>query len=155
MNRVRGRINLYQRHGTPLVQVTGKIYGLTPGLHGFHVHTEGNFGNNCSNAGPHFNPFNQHHGSPTDSKRHVGDLGNVLANNWGIADVLIYDHIIRLQASTNLSILGRSIVVHARPDDLGRGGNEESLRTGNAGARLACFQFCWGNIVRKYNSFLY
>jgi len=65
----------------------------------------------CSNAGPHFNPFNQHHGSPTDSKRHVGDLGNVLANNWGIADVLIYDHIIRLQASTDLSILGRSIVV--------------------------------------------
>lgn len=33
------------------------------------------------------------------------------ANNWGIADVLIYDHIIRLQASKELSILGRSIVV--------------------------------------------
>jgi len=34
--------------------------------------------------------------------------------------------------------VGRSIVIHSDEDDLGQGGDEESLKTGNAGERLAC-----------------
>ena len=36
------------------------------------------------------------------------------------------------------SVVGRSCVLHKKTDDLGLGGDAESLKTGNAGARIAC-----------------
>ena len=76
------------------------------------------------------------HGAPSDKERHAGDLGNIVADDKGVARVQLSDAQIPLGGP--MSILGRSIVVHAVADDLGKGGNEESLKTGNAGARVAC-----------------
>ena len=36
------------------------------------------------------------------------------------------------------SVIGKSFVTHSNVDDLGKGGNEESSKTGNAGVRIAC-----------------
>ncbi|CAD5216944.1 unnamed protein product [Bursaphelenchus xylophilus] len=121
------------------VQVDGEIKGLTPGKHGFHVHQWGDRTNGCISAGPHFNPFKKTHAGPQDSDRHAGDLGNVEADASGVAKFSFVDKVISLSGETN--VVGRSLVIHAGEDDLGRGQGdkkEESLKTGNAGARAAC-----------------
>merc|ERR1712226_938926 len=102
----------FTQEGTGPVKVSGEVSGLKPGDHGFHIHEFGDTTNGCVSAGPHLNLDKCEHGGPTDGKggRHTG------AN----------------------SIVGRSLVVHADADDLGKGGHELSKSTGNAGARSAC-----------------
>jgi len=68
--------------------------------------------------------------------RHVGDLGNILADESGFARFEMFDPLISLEGPN--SILGRAFVIHSGEDDMGRGGNEDSLKTGNAGKRVAC-----------------
>jgi Cu-Zn family superoxide dismutase len=116
--------------------ITGTVTGLRPGKHGFHIHQFGDLSNGCTSAGAHFNPFGKVHGAPGDETRHVGDLGNVDANADGKAEVNITDHLVSLIGPT--SVIGRALVVHADVDDLGKGGHELSLTTGNAGGRVGC-----------------
>lgn len=76
------------------------------------------------------------HGAPDAAVRHVGDLGNAVADASGTATISFTDKIISLSGKN--SIIGRAVVVHADEDDLGLGGHELSSTTGNAGARVAC-----------------
>ncbi len=92
--------------------------------------------NGCISAGPHFNPYGKTHGAPEDEERHVGDLGNLTAGEDGVAKFDFTDRLIKLNGP--ISIIGRTMVIHADQDDLGKGGHELSKTTGNAGARLAC-----------------
>jgi len=112
------------------VHVSGKISGLKPGLHGFHVHQFGDITGMADglSAGGHFNPDNKPHGKPDDKERHVGDLGNVTAGDDGVATIDIKDSMLELAGPH--SILGRGLVVHANPDKF-------TQPVGDAGGRVA------------------
>lgn len=114
-----------------------EITGLEDGLHGFHIHEYGDLTEGCSSACSHFNPFGKKHGGLHSKERHEGDLGNVLSND-GVSKGSLFAKGLCLKTNSKLSVLGRMFIVHEKEDDLGMGGNEESLITGNAGARLAC-----------------
>ncbi|XP_075978012.1 superoxide dismutase [Cu-Zn]-like [Anticarsia gemmatalis] len=118
-------------------QITGTIVGLPAGKYGFHVHEMGTIVT-CDAAGGHFNPDGTNHGGIDHEVRHVGDLGNVEFEGaiLGVSNINIVDTVLTLRGRNN--IVGRTLVLHAEEDDLGLGGNEGSLTTGNAGARVAC-----------------
>jgi len=132
-DKVKGTILLMQAPGTPTL-IKGTITGLTPGEHGFHIHEFGDMSKGCESMGGHYNPDDTTHGYL--EKGHVGDLGNITADDNGTASFSIEAK--RVDLIGERSVIGRGLVVHADQDDLGRGGDEESLKTGNAGDRLAC-----------------
>merc|ERR1711990_489812 len=79
--------------------------------------------------------------SPGEHGFHIHENGDLSDNCKGaseemIALVRIEDHLVKLSGAT--SVLSRAIVVHSGVDDLGLGGEEDSLTTGHAGARAAC-----------------
>ncbi len=128
-NQVTGSVTFNQTESG--IKIIADIEGLTPGKHGFHIHEYGD----CSepdgtSAGGHFNPENKAHGALSDVERHVGDLGNLVADENGIAHLEITDTIISMSGPH--SIIGKGIIVHAGEDDL------KSQPTGAAGARVAC-----------------
>lgn len=113
------------------IRILADVYGLAPGKHGFHVHEHGDCsGGDGMKAGGHFNPTNSKHGGPDSAERHVGDFGNLDADKNGHAHYDRVDTLIALEGEN--SILGRSIMIHADPDDF------VTQPTGASGPRIAC-----------------
>ncbi|KZC13330.1 Copper chaperone for superoxide dismutase, partial [Dufourea novaeangliae] len=115
--------------------IDGTVDGLNPGEHGIHIHECGDISKGCDSVGEHFNPNNTIHGGPDDDvlKRHVGDLGNITANDVGRATFRRIDKLINVT-----DIIGRSLVITENPDDFGQGNAPDSKLNGNSGNRLAC-----------------
>ena len=82
---VAGTVNFTQADASSPTEISYEVSGLTPGLHGFHIHEKADFSDGCMSAGPHYNPFGKTHGGPCDEERHVGDLGNIEADASGVA----------------------------------------------------------------------
>ena len=113
------------------VHVVADLTGLTPGQHGIHLHMVGDCSApDGSSAGDHFNPMSMAHGSPDVPVHHEGDLGNIEAASDGAGHL---DRVIpnaHLQGTDGL--IGHSVVVHAKPDDM------KTQPSGASGARQAC-----------------
>ena len=135
---IKGTVKFSEDLQNNRIKIELNLNGLVPNsLHGFHVHEAGDLSDKCTSMCAHFNPYNKTHGCPGTNERHVGDLGNIKTNSKGEAKYSFYDNLIKLRG-TKCNIIGRGLIIHADPDDCGKGGNAESLKTGNAGKRIAC-----------------
>ncbi|CEF68445.1 Superoxide dismutase [Cu-Zn] [Strongyloides ratti] len=133
-----GIIKLTQ-YNSGLIKFYGTVKGLKPGAHGFHIHEKGDLGNGCRNAGAHLNLYNKPHGGLKGSRRHQGDLENIIADKKGVAIVNVT--VCGLGFKRPVEIMKRSLVIHEKEDDLGLGNHVDSPTTGNSGGRVACGLF--------------
>lgn len=114
------------------VAVVVEVSGLTPDQqHAIHVHEFGDCtAPDAASAGSHYNPEGHPHALPAAATRHAGDLGNLQADASGNAKLEITVSNCTVAGAMN-PILGRAVIVHAKPDDGGQ-------PVGNAGGRIAC-----------------
>jgi len=127
-NQCAGIVSFSQQGDT--VKVVADLSGLTPNqMHGFHIHELGDVSaDNGTATGGHYNPEKHDHALPVTSMRHAGDLGNVQADADGKAHLEMTLANISIAGLRN-PVLGRGVIVHAKPDDGGQ-------PTGNAGGRI-------------------
>lgn len=140
-----GTVSMHQLEGQPTVFKV-VLSGLSPGPHGFHVHSVGDlFGNAgngqsaaasiCAAAGGHYNPFGKKLGSAED----VSHLGNLMANASGMVEVTLENRLTLLYDPKNAtteqsapefaaSILNRSFVIHS----------SAMVTSGNPDGRVCC-----------------
>jgi len=124
-----GSVTFEQTEGG--VNVNAQLSGLEEGKHGFHIHQYGDCtAEDLTSAGGHYNPYNMQHAAPTDSLRHMGDMGNLPVGPEGNGTLDYLDTVIELNGPN--SIIGRAIIIHSGADDL------TSQPSGAAGERVAC-----------------
>ncbi|XP_023386680.1 superoxide dismutase [Cu-Zn]-like [Pteropus vampyrus] len=110
-----------------------RIHYRTKGEHGFHVHQFWDNTQDCTSAGPHFNLLPKTHGGPKIKRDMLETWATGLLVKMGW--LTSKDSMFAL--SRDHSIIGRTMVVHEKPDDFSKGGNDENKKTGNSGSHLA------------------
>lgn len=131
--KISGLVKFYQTtNGGVLVEA--EFFGLPgfnteegSGFFAMHIHNSPDCGNHFSNVGTHFNPDNLPH------PFHAGDLPPLLSNQ-GYAWTAFFDRRFTID-----EIIGKSVIVHASPDDF------TTQPSGNSGNVIAC-----GDIRRTY-----
>jgi len=115
-----------------LVRVVVDVEGAPEGIHGVHLHEKGDCSaTDFTSAGGHFNPTGAPHGSPEAAQHHAGDFGNMTVGADGHGHLELDTRMLTVTPGDD-SVLGRSIVIHEKADDL------TSQPSGNAGSRIGC-----------------
>jgi Cu-Zn family superoxide dismutase len=129
-NSVSGLIT-FTKTGDASIHIHGTITGLEPNsTHAFHIHEFGDASApDGMSAGGHYNPEHHMHGGPNSPEHHAGDLGNLTADASGTATIDMDVDGVSI-AGLKDPIIGRGVVIHAKPDDL------VSQPVGNAGGRI-------------------
>jgi len=150
-----GTVSLFADGGK--LALTGRLAGLAPGFHGFHVHSVGICDPRATDptgavvpfasAGPHLNPAGTGHGT------HAGDLPLLLVTADGITTSATETD--RLNATLLFDADRSAIIIHALPDNYANiparysaagvpGPDTATLGTGDSGGRVACGVFVRG-----------
>lgn len=125
-----GTVTLTQ--GQNGILVSADLTGLSPGWHGFHIHSVGSCSPDFSAAGGHLSVEGQGHGF-MQGEFHSGDMPNIHAAEDGTARVDVFNARTSFSGDAGKSIFdadGSAIIVHAMPDSYG----EDPA----AGDRVAC-----------------
>jgi Cu-Zn family superoxide dismutase len=147
-----GTVTIERTRGGELA-ITGRLSGLAPGFHGFHIHEIGvcdpdatdPAGNPTpfSTAGGHLNPAGVPHG------QHAGDLPVLYVSGDGSARTTFDTDSARL--AQILDANGSAFIIHAEADNYANipnrytsstngqsGPDDATLATGDSGGRVAC-----------------
>ncbi|KAF2013074.1 hypothetical protein BU24DRAFT_352441, partial [Aaosphaeria arxii CBS 175.79] len=128
---------LEQEHEVASTLITWNIRGHDANVeHAFHIHKYGDNTNGCTSAGPRYSMGTTTHMPLTCRPRICRTQRWYLGNFKSISIGSFSDILVKLSGS--YSILGRTLVVHAGKDDLGRGQKPEPEITINASARPIC-----------------
>ena len=126
---LRGTVQFYTVKGGILIAAEIKCLPETEtNFFGFHIH-EG-----CSCTGnqddPFYNALTHYNPNKTPHPAHAGDLPPLTGNNGYAYSVFLTN---RFEVK---EILGRTIIVHSKPDDF------TTQPAGNAGTKIACGVIC-------------
>lgn len=127
--------------GTAMLMRSGDGYsmmvqarGLTPGAHGFHLHTTGRCdAPDFTSAGGHLNPGDRSHGRLSAQGPHLGDMTNLQVGADGMVTATVEVPDVRADALAQIfDADGTAVMIHSGPDDY------RTNPSGDAGSRVAC-----------------
>jgi Cu-Zn family superoxide dismutase len=130
-----GWVKLTQARGG-LVHVNVKVDGLTPGLHGIHIHAVGSCASVASafdGAGGHYNPLGHEHGLDNPNGPHAGDLPNLVVDLEGRGTLNAKTDRVTLSMTSLFDADGSAFIIHANPDN-----QTNTPVNGGSGPRVAC-----------------
>jgi Cu-Zn family superoxide dismutase len=130
--KVEGEV-VIRNKGKKSITIKARFTKLPKGKHGFHIHKAGDLrGEGCKGACEHYDIGNHCHGDYRSMERHTGDLGNIEMKRGRCNKTYT------IKNTSVKDLWGRSLIVHADEDDLGKGVFPDSMVTGHSGARIAC-----------------
>jgi Cu-Zn family superoxide dismutase len=114
--------------------ISVKLKNLPAGEHAVHIHVNPICdAPDFKGAGGHFNPDGKQHGMDNPMGHHNGDLPkNITIGEARTGEITYKVNYLTLAAGAPNSVLGHSIMVHEKADDM------KTDPTGNAGNRIAC-----------------
>jgi Cu-Zn family superoxide dismutase len=130
-SRIEGQAVFEVKDGRVTLELT--VRNLPAGRHAVHLHEVGDCSDpEAKSAGAHWNPSGHAHGRWGEAPHHLGDIGNLEADDTGTARFTLTTDRWTLGGPVASDVVGKSVIIHVAADDF------TTQPTGNAGGRIGC-----------------